>query len=147
MPPLRSAQEAPKTVVTMFLLLSWACPGGKSQKTAEFWLYPIVIRPDSTGLGQADFSTAAKAVHTLPERWVRHLSFILRIFLSLQTALNYLPWLLCGLLNSLSSTLCLPCPMRPGLFPVALVPKVLLFYMALPRNASGVQSTGNSIYS
>ncbi|KTG44992.1 hypothetical protein cypCar_00001697 [Cyprinus carpio] len=42
MPPLRSAQEAPKTVMTMFPLLSWACPGAKGRKPWSLD-YPIVI--------------------------------------------------------------------------------------------------------
>ncbi|CAM4605059.1 unnamed protein product [Leuciscus chuanchicus] len=35
-PPLRLAQEAPKTVVTTFLLLSWACPGAKALTLQSF---------------------------------------------------------------------------------------------------------------
>lgn len=44
---------------------------------------------------------------------------------SLKLSAMTLVW---SILNSLSSTLCLPCPVRPGLFLVALVPKVSLFW-------------------
>lgn len=48
-----------------------------------------------------------------PERWVRQPSFILRIFPSLQTALNYLPWLLCGAFSQFYSVPALSHETRP----------------------------------
>lgn len=124
-PPLRPAKEAPKTVLKTLLLLSGACPGTNARK------------PQSSNSIPSSSSRKHATGKESPERWLRQPSFILRILQSLQTALNYLPWLLCGAFSQFFSVPALSHETRP-LPCCTIVPKVLLFWYGMLQKGNNI---------